>query len=346
MRTGTFILLLSSLLSSSTLAHADPASASPSDAQAGAALQLYDRGLAHVRAKEFAAAAAAFEAAFQTDPRPAVLYNLGLALAADERPVEAVRTLTQYLDSAAGSVSPARRKLVDEVLEAQRQRIGTLTINAPPGTVVSIDERELGQTPLDGPIQLSAGMHTVSARRVGFVSTTQSLRIEPLAAATLELTLEGEPPRALTSGVQVAAPEHSPPSHAPSAALLAPTHRSALHAKQSPNPTLRALGLGSAAGAIVFASLGTIFALKSHSAEQRVMEASAPGTRWDSSYEAAEASGRSAQYAAWGCFGAAGLFAGVAGWLLIWPPRSKTTSNDVTIEASPRGVTFKGAVRF
>ena len=343
MRTSTFALLLGLIMCSSTGAYAEPATTEGTD-DATTALQLYDRGLERFRARQFDEAAADFEAAFRTEPRLAVLFNLGLAYAAGGQPINAVRALSRYLEATGGSLPAARRQMVNDILESQRQRIGSLTIDAPPGTHFSVDEFFFGETPLSGPIQMSVGMHTVVGRRAGFLTTTRAVRVEPKKLTTLELTLQVAPTTASFPPTAIEAPKPSPPRIGASAGprtdlqTLAPRRRTS-------DSTFHALGLGSAAGAIVFAALGTVFALQAHSAEERLNEVAEAGGRWSREYQATESSGQRAQYAEWSCFGSAGVFAGVATWLLITPPRSNDPS-DVAIEASQRGLKLQGSLRF
>jgi len=109
------------------------------------------------------------------------------------------------------------------------------------------------------------------------------------------------------------------------------------------NPTRFALGVGSAAGALVSAALGTMFALRAHVAADRVNEATRPGETWGSRYQAYQSSGQRSEAAALGCFGASGVLAGLAAWLLVWNRPALAELPTVAMDAKPGSMVLTGS---
>lgn len=244
-------------------ARARDASASDADSNAEAeARQSFDQGLEHFQAGDFDAAVADFEAAWRAKPHPSVLFNLGRAYAASERPVEAVRVFQQYLDDEGSALPAARRAATESLIVLQQRRFGTITVTSrEPGVTVEVDGVVVGDTPLAAAVPVDPGSHSIVGKRTGSVPVAVTIRLDPSGQKEVELVLEPLPTRAPVLPVPTLAPEaHAPPAIATPALTSpqqSPARRSTTHWEHSIGAV--ALGVGIASSAF-----GTYFSLRAH----------------------------------------------------------------------------------
>jgi tetratricopeptide (TPR) repeat protein len=92
----------------------------------------FDEGLLLVDSGDFAGAVVAFKEAYNLQPHPAVLLNLGQAYIALDRPREAVDALERYLRDSGAELSPQRRRAVEARIQLQRARVGQVASAPPP----------------------------------------------------------------------------------------------------------------------------------------------------------------------------------------------------------------------
>jgi hypothetical protein len=150
----------------------------------------FDRGLELVQEQQYPEAAVEFERAYDLTRVVAVLYNLGMAYAAAGRPVEAADALTRYLAGADKSSTAVERERVEAELQRQQARIGSVTFEVEPsGALVVVDGRELGVSPLRGPVRLSIGDHRVEVSRVEHEPVNRLLKVSAGQRSSLRIAL-------------------------------------------------------------------------------------------------------------------------------------------------------------
>jgi tetratricopeptide (TPR) repeat protein len=197
--------------------------AAPADPRAEAR-RRFDQGLALVDRGEMGAALRAFEEAYALEPNPAVLYNIGQALRALDRPREALQALERY--RAAGPLERARQMAVDQQLQELRAEV---TRQAPPvpepprppatsevevhclaaGTRVFADGRWLGDGPFHGRLTLAEGPHELRFQsRTGSVEL-RSIRVAPGERLSQTCTPPIPPPAAPPAEVRAVVPAPS-----------------------------------------------------------------------------------------------------------------------------------------
>src|SRR5205085_11735476 len=114
----------------------------------------FERGYLLAQQGSLEEAISEFNQAYALQPHPSVLYNLGQAYAASGRAVEAVETLSRFLEQAPAG-DRERRSQAAALMEYQTQRIGLLSLTvSPEDATISIDGVALGHAPLPGPIPL------------------------------------------------------------------------------------------------------------------------------------------------------------------------------------------------
>jgi len=157
---------------------------------------LFDNG-------DFAGALAKYTQAYGLSKDPRLLFNMALC----ERNLRAyarMRTLLQRYETESGSALSARDKgAVDAALAAAENLVGKVTLSVdPPGATISVDGAVVGTAPLDGPLEIELGRHTVSAKKTGFEDTGQEIEVAGGAASSLAIHLA--PQRSTTARLVVA----------------------------------------------------------------------------------------------------------------------------------------------
>lgn len=131
---------------------ADDATTMQARARFKEGVEAYDKG-------RYEEARLAFLQAYTLKKHPAVLLNLAQSTAKSNRPLEAAGYFKQYLKEAT-TATPQQKKDAETGLAEVRQKIGQISVVAPPNTEITIDDQKVGTTPLD--IQdVEPGQHTV-----------------------------------------------------------------------------------------------------------------------------------------------------------------------------------------
>ncbi len=152
------------------------------------ARELDQEGVRAFRENRYADAIRYFRAAYRMGGPSSELWNLVRSQERLDDPEGAVSSIEEYL--ALHDLSPQDRAEAEHELHALRTRPSTLTVTTtPPGATVIVDGKQaLGPTPLSA--ELSAGSHTISVRRDGFVETRRSLDARFGRAVIVALDLE------------------------------------------------------------------------------------------------------------------------------------------------------------
>jgi hypothetical protein len=198
------LLLLVALLSLGVVSvvHADP---DPRNAARG----YYERGLALAESHSYQAALAEFDRAYATSPHFAVLYNIGLCQVALGHPLEAVEALSKYLKEGGAEVPAERRTQVEAQLAELESRLAELSVTADrAGTLIAIDGREMGRTPLEKPLRLAAGAYEISATLDGAPGAQRRIELREGERRTIDFAFAATAP---PLDVPPSAPSHLPP---------------------------------------------------------------------------------------------------------------------------------------
>jgi hypothetical protein len=139
-------------------AFADETPADRAKAEFARGVELADQG-------DYQAALQAFAEAYTASPNFAVLYNIGQAQVALGRPQEAAATLQRYLREGQDGVPPERRQQVQDQIKLLQSFLVEIDLATDPaGATISIDNREVGRTPMPEPVRLTAGTHKITAK--------------------------------------------------------------------------------------------------------------------------------------------------------------------------------------
>lgn len=122
----------------------------------------YEAGLEAVRDGELSVALEQFRLAYVVRPHFSVLYNIGQALTAVGRPVEAIEAFEGYLELGQAQIAEARRREVDQLVARNRSRVASLRIvGAMVETKLWIDGRPVSTDALQETLPLAEGPHLV-----------------------------------------------------------------------------------------------------------------------------------------------------------------------------------------
>ena len=177
------------VLAFSWLSPARAAEPSAEEARKTARLH-YSRGMELAGQADYEAALKEFTEAYKVSPHFAVLYNMGQAQFALGRPAEAIETLSKYLRDGQEQVPPTRRQDVQSQIALLESLFAELTITADqPDALITVDDREVGRTPLYQPIRIPAGTHKVSAALEGTPAIQRTVSLAPGDRQVLNLEM-------------------------------------------------------------------------------------------------------------------------------------------------------------
>jgi tetratricopeptide (TPR) repeat protein len=332
----------------------------------GAAREHFQKGLAAFADQRFAEAAEEFDEAYKLSPAFKLLYNIGLVDVALGRSVEAVDAFDRYLKQGASAIPIDRRREVNEEIEKQLARIGTVSIRTfPEGAEIRIDGVLIGRTPLPKPLRVNVGRHTVEAILAGHSTQTREIAISGKAENAIEMTL-GAIPVPAPSGPAIpveptlsAPPPVSPPvvekviveaPAAPSGASeKAPVERESPSPQSSPASSIgwqRIAGIVVIAAGLVTATYGGIDAYHGSSQASDASNRLANATT-DQQYDADLPdfnAGKSLNQRGWIIAGVgAAIFVGGIVLIATAPKESNTVSLAPWVTAESGGVVVGGA---
>ena len=132
----------------------------------------FQRGVTLYGEADYRGALVEFKRAYDLAPNGAVLYNIGETEFQLRDYAGALTTFERYLVES-GPTDSHRAEVETNVREL-KSRVGQVTITTvPSGAEVSIDDRALGKTPLDGPVVVGIGHVKVSATMPGRQAVTR-----------------------------------------------------------------------------------------------------------------------------------------------------------------------------
>lgn len=164
----------------------------------------YDRGRQLYADGAFEQALLEFERAYQLAPAYRILYNIAqVAMILNDHP-KAICAFEAYLTQ--GNVEPERTSQVEAELGKLRGRVAYLTIQANvEGAEITLDDLDLGKSPLEKPVMVNAGRHRVRAKRSGLIGDETSVTLAGQDRATVALELR-QPASGETQNIVVPTP--------------------------------------------------------------------------------------------------------------------------------------------
>jgi hypothetical protein len=179
--------------------HASAQSATPSVARPleetlqGPAKDAYGSAKILFNNQDFEGAASKYSQAYALSKDPRLLFNLAICEKNQHHYARTEGLLEQYEREMGSRIAADDKATVDAALVAIRGLVGAVTLTVTEaGATVSIDGQELGTTPLDGPLKLDLGKHTLTVKKEGFSTREMPLDVAGGAAGTTTVRLEPE----------------------------------------------------------------------------------------------------------------------------------------------------------
>lgn len=145
-------------------------------AAAQSAREAYARGLESFRAQRYAEALLSFESSYRAEPRPEVLYNIGLVQRALGRYLDAVDSWERFLAGDTSAVGAAVTQQARDGVVALRSMVATVTLRAQPACdEVLIDGRPARVEA--GVIRVDPGQRVLECRASGYAPSRQDLHL-------------------------------------------------------------------------------------------------------------------------------------------------------------------------
>jgi hypothetical protein len=157
----------------------------------------FRKGVAQLRAQDWAAARASFETAWSLYPHPSILLNLGIARLRTEDPVRAEQDLVRFLSEDVGA-APDELAGAREALAEARTKLGTLRIAvSPPTARVAVDGKAVetvrGADPsasgVVAEVRAKPGRHVVAVEAEGYAPAHRDLDLAARGEAVATVTL-------------------------------------------------------------------------------------------------------------------------------------------------------------
>ncbi len=189
----------------------------------------FQRGVAFYKEGNFAAALVEFKRANQLAPNYRLLFNMGQTNFELHDYVNALHAFEEYLESGGADIRPARRAEVEEDIRVLRGRVASLTVRSNlSGSELLIDDVPSGILPLSGPMLISAGRHTLSARKNGAVLASRIVEVSGADSVAAELSAAEPSPLSATALVTPTTVASAPPAGMSTAFWVSLTCASAL----------------------------------------------------------------------------------------------------------------------
>ena len=201
----TSFVLLCCATSLSRPAHADePPAKTDADARERSRV-AFRKGVAQLRAQDWAAARSSFEAALALYPHPSILLNLGIARLRTDEPVLAEQDLVRFLSEDVGASADELASAREALAEA-RTKVGTLRVVVSPASArVAVDGKAVetvrradpGTAPgqagrgqdVVAEVRAKPGFHAVAVDAEGFTSERREVQVNARGEAVVTLSL-------------------------------------------------------------------------------------------------------------------------------------------------------------
>lgn len=214
-RTTGRVLALSLLclgVATATVAPPSPAWAQGNQKEAA---NRFNKGFELFKEGDFQAALIEFKRAYDLAPNFRVLYNIGQVQFQLQDYAGALGSLERYLEEGGKQVPAARRKEVEKDIEKLRARVARVEITTNvPGAEITVDDVEVGVSPLSEPVLVSAGRRAIAASKEGRIPARKVIDVAGNDSMSVRLELAevagGSPPVVYVDGEDPPPPETPP----------------------------------------------------------------------------------------------------------------------------------------
>jgi hypothetical protein len=184
----------------------------------GDARAHYKKGLELYEDHAFDAALIEFQRAYDMAPTYKILYNLALVHLQLNDWAGAARSFKGYLEEGGKKIDQKRRTEVERELKKLEGRVGNVeVVSNVEAAEVLVDDQEVAETPLDGPLSVNSGKRRITLSKTGYIPVTRVITIAGGETKKVEFEL-----RTGTAPPSTATPS-TKPTEAPTVTSPAPT---------------------------------------------------------------------------------------------------------------------------
>jgi tetratricopeptide (TPR) repeat protein len=178
--------------------HPAPAPAPSGDFKREEARHHFEQAVALYEEGNYPGALAEFQAAYDTAPAAATLFNIGLTYKALYRYPDAIETLQRYLADSTrdGKVPEERRKQVSQLIEEMNSLLAPITFVLQPAEARLVIDGRTARPASGGVVQLAAGTHVAEV----VADEHEPQRREFTVAAGIPLTVQVRLARIVRTG--------------------------------------------------------------------------------------------------------------------------------------------------
>jgi len=168
----------------------------------GEAKIAYEGGKLLFKDHDFEGAATKFKVAYHSSRDPRLLWNLATCEKQMRHYARASELVDRYLAEAAKVASP---ELLDEARRTQvalHQFFSAVTLQVKPdGARVLLDGKEVGQAPIESPVPVDVGSHTLRAEKDGFKASEISMLVPGQTPMSFTISLVEDEARGILTVV-------------------------------------------------------------------------------------------------------------------------------------------------
>jgi hypothetical protein len=173
------LLLVSSSVSAQHRHHhnREPAADPAQTGRQGEARQRFQRGGQFYQDSDWAHAIEEFRAAYELWANPVILFNLAQAYRRDGQLTQATETYNRYLETAP-NLTPTQRNEVSEAIREISENRSVVTFEVEPaGAQVTLNGRDLGQSPIARNVEVLPGEYRVHVELANHEARDESFTI-------------------------------------------------------------------------------------------------------------------------------------------------------------------------
>lgn len=162
----------------------------PSSPEEAEARRHFDTGLKLYKEKLFEAALVEFEQSYKIISRPSALRNVAQCQRDLKRFAEAYGAYERLLSVHGAQLTPAETQAVKKALKDLESVTGVLTFEvSEAGATITVDGREVGVTPLSGPVRADIGSHSVRVVKSGFEPYEANIKVLAMQSIAIDAKL-------------------------------------------------------------------------------------------------------------------------------------------------------------
>lgn len=175
---------------SASVSAAPPPPPTPTSPEEAEARRHFETGLKLYKEKLFEAALVEFEQSYKIISRPSALRNVAQCQRDLKRFAEAYAAYERLLTVHTTQMTPAETAAVKKAIKDLESVTGVLTFDVnETGAMVVVDGREVGLTPLSGPVRVDVGPHGVRVTKAGYETFEQTVKVLAMQSLPVDAKL-------------------------------------------------------------------------------------------------------------------------------------------------------------